>query len=413
MSIEQDAASDGKKTLALAAVAVLIVAGAGYVGWGWMHQSAVPDSQYNLNRVANNATVSSQESRQYRELLKLANQQGAQAAESEGNSFVASLSESSQPDDVPVVPRVQATPVALDTRNGTSPPDTGQQGGLNDEQKQQITNLLTQLNTRWQTSDMQLASAFGSEGQDGASPFSQWAQSVPGLASPAQQTGAQATAGGAPAAATPRINIPGLTRYPGTIDTAIDSDNPESKVLAIIPAGKLAGATLAAPGVQLAGDGVIVNFKTLAFNGMTCTIDAYAQDDETQRSSIRAESLPAQQSDVPVTEDIPPAAAPHSETDSLAGEVSRALNSQQVYSEKTREGLAALARRVGNLEQQITELKKQRQETPVAVRQPTVATTASPAPKSSRASSSRAWSGNGAKVNSLYPGLTPIAAGRK
>ncbi|EAX3091090.1 hypothetical protein ATP23_26485, partial [Salmonella enterica] len=51
-------------------------------------------------------------------------------------------------------------------------------------------------------------------------------------------------------------------------------------------AGKLAGATLAAPSVQLAGDGVIVNFKTLAFRGMTCTIDAYAQDDETQRSSI-------------------------------------------------------------------------------------------------------------------------------
>ncbi|EAY1801784.1 hypothetical protein BTF08_22850, partial [Salmonella enterica] len=161
MSIEQDAASDGKKTLALVAVAVIIVAGAGYVGWGWMHQSAVPESQYNLNRVANNATVSSQESRQYRELLRLANQQGAQEAENDGNSFVASLSESSQPDDVPVVPRVQATSVALDTRNGTSPQDTGQQGGLNDEQKQQITNLLTQLNARWQTGDMQLASAFG------------------------------------------------------------------------------------------------------------------------------------------------------------------------------------------------------------------------------------------------------------
>ncbi|ELF6509898.1 conjugal transfer protein TraO [Salmonella enterica] len=286
MSIEQDAASDGKKTLALVAVAVLIVAGAGYVGWGWMHQSAVPESQYNLNRVANNATVSAQESRQYRELLRLANQQGAQEAENDGNSFVASLSESSQHDDVPVVPRVQATPVALDTRNGTAPQDTGQQGGLNDEQKQQITNLLTQLNARWQTSDMQLASAFGSEGQDGASPLSQWAQSVPGLASPPPQPAAQTTAGGSTSGTTSRINIPGLSRYPGTIDTAIDSDNPESKVLAIIPAGKLAGATLAAPNVQLAGDGVIVNFKTLAFNGMTCTIDAYAQDDETQRSSI-------------------------------------------------------------------------------------------------------------------------------
>ncbi|EQA8868282.1 conjugal transfer protein TraP [Citrobacter braakii] len=107
----------------------------------------------------------------------------------------------------------------------------------------------------------------------------------------------------------------------------------------------------------------------------------------------------------PVTEDIPPAAAPHSETDSLAGEVSRALNSQQVYSEKTREGLTAVARRLDNLERQVAELKQQRQAPPAAVRQATVATTVSPAPKSSRTSSSRAWSGNGAKVNSLYPGL--------
>ncbi|ECN1502826.1 hypothetical protein YT21_16920 [Salmonella enterica subsp. enterica serovar Newport] len=289
MSIEKDAASDGKKTLALAGVAVIIVAGAGYVGWGWMQQSAVPDSQYNLNRVANNAPVSAQESRQYRELLKLSNQQGAQAAESEGNSFVASLSESQQMDDAPVIPRVAPAPVTLNTQTDSSQYGTDQQGGLNDEQKQQITNLLTQLNARWQTSDMQLATAFGSEGQDGQSPFSQWAQSVPGLVSSPQQPAPQGTSGTSATTAASRINIPGLSRYPGTIDTAIDSDNPESKVIAVIPAGKLQGAQLAAPNVQLAGDGVIVNFKTLAFKGMTCTIDAYAQDDETQRSSIASD----------------------------------------------------------------------------------------------------------------------------
>lgn len=289
MSIEKDAASDGKKTLALAGVAVIIVAGAGYVGWGWMQQSAVPDSQYNLNRVANNAPVSAQESRQYRELLKLSNQQGAQAAESEGNSFVASLSESQQMDDTPVIPRVAPAPVTLNTQTDSSQYGTDQQGGLNDEQKQQITNLLTQLNARWQTSDMQLASAFGSEGQDGQSPFSQWAQSVPGLVSSPPQPAPQGTAGTSATTAASRINIPGLSRYPGTIDTTIDSDNPESKVIAVIPAGKLKDAQLAAPNVQLAGDGVIVNFKTLAFKGMTCTIDAYAQDDETQRSSIASD----------------------------------------------------------------------------------------------------------------------------
>lgn len=289
MSIEQDAASDGKKTLALIGVAVIIVAAAGYLGWGWMQQSAVPDSQYNLNRVANNAPVSAQESRQYRELLKLSNQQGAQAAESEGNSFVASLSESQQTDDTPVIPRVAPVPVTLNTQVDPSQYETGQQVGLNDEQKQQVTNLLTQLNARWQTSDMQLAAAFGSEGHDGQSPFSQWAQSVPGLVSSPPQPVTQGAAGTAATTATSRINIPGLSRYPGTIDTAIDSDNPESKVIAVIPAGKLQGAQLAAPNVQLAGDGVIVNFKTLAFKGMTCTIDAYAQDDETQRSSIASD----------------------------------------------------------------------------------------------------------------------------
>ncbi|HBM0248292.1 conjugal transfer protein TraO [Salmonella sp. NW805] len=289
MSIEQDAASDGKKTLALIGVAVIIVAAAGYLGWGWMQQSAVPESQYNLSRVANNAPLSAQESRQYRELLKLSNQQGAQAAEREGNSFVASLSESQQTDDAPVVPRVAPVPVTLNTQVDPSQYETGQQVGLNDEQKQQVTNLLTQLNARWQTSDMQLAAAFGSEGQDGQSPFSQWAQSVPGLVSSPPQPVTQGAAGTAATTATSRINIPGLSRYPGTIDTAIDSDNPESKVIAVIPAGKLQGAQLAAPNVQLAGDGVIVNFKTLAFNGMTCTIDAYAQDDETQRSSIASD----------------------------------------------------------------------------------------------------------------------------
>ncbi|EHE5101706.1 conjugal transfer protein TraO [Salmonella enterica] len=286
MSIEQDAASDGKKTLALLVGGILVIAAGGYLGWGWVHQSAVPESQYNLNRVANNAPVTTQESRQYRDLLKLSNQQGAQEAESDGNSFVASLSESQQKDDTPVVPRVPTTPVALNTQSDKSQQTQGQEGGLNDEQKQQINNLLAQFNARWQTSDMQLAAAFGTQGQDGQSPFTQWAQSVPGLTSSSAQEPAQTPVSSSPAPRISHISIPGLVRYPGTIDTAIDSDNPESKVLATIPAGKLAGAVLAAPNVQLAGDGVIVNFKTLAFNDMTCTIDAFAQDDETQRSSI-------------------------------------------------------------------------------------------------------------------------------
>ncbi|EAO6409468.1 hypothetical protein FCK19_19545 [Salmonella enterica] len=120
-------------------------------------------------------------------------------------------------------------------------------------------------------------------------------------------------------------------------------------------------------------------------------------------TSPRPEPSPAPQQIAPVTEALPPA-SPSSEADSLAGEVSRALNSQQVYSEKNREGLAALARRVSELEQQFTELKKQRQETPVAVRQPTVASAAAK-PKTSGGASTKGWSGHRATINSLYPGL--------
>ncbi len=120
-------------------------------------------------------------------------------------------------------------------------------------------------------------------------------------------------------------------------------------------------------------------------------------------TSLRPEPSPAPQQVTPVTEALPPA-SPSSETDSLAGEVSRALNSQQVYSEKTREGLAALARRVSELEQQFTELKKQRQEMPVAVRQPTVSSAAAK-PKTSGSTSTKGWTGHRATINSLYPGL--------
>ncbi|ECD9517179.1 hypothetical protein FNN87_22520 [Salmonella enterica subsp. diarizonae] len=95
-----------------------------------------------------------------------------------------------------------------------------------------------------------------------------------------------------------------------------------------------------------------------------------------------------------------------SETDSLAGEVSRALNSQQVYSEKTREGLTALSGRLDRVEQQISELQSQRQSLPSPVRQ-TVVTPVKPdpVPKTRKTSSGRSWSGHNARINSLYPGL--------
>lgn len=293
MSIEHDVARDGKKTLSLVAILALALGGITYLFLGWWHRPAASESDYNLGRVANHAPVSSQESHEYRTLLRLSNQQGAQEAETEGSSFVASLSES----QLQAAPAVSAapvvTPVGLATTDNTVPASGGTTpgGGLNDEQKTQVDNLLKQLNARWQPVDMQLAASFsrGDGGQDGAvqGAFTAWAQSVPGLrpAPPAPAPAPAVSVSPAPA----RIHIAGLSRYPATLESAIDSDNPGSVVLARIPAGRLAGAVLAAKGVQLAGDGVVVNFKTLTHAGMTCTVDAYALDDETQRSSVASQ----------------------------------------------------------------------------------------------------------------------------
>ncbi|EII9568370.1 hypothetical protein LHY41_004704 [Salmonella enterica] len=106
-----------------------------------------------------------------------------------------------------------------------------------------------------------------------------------------------------------------------------------------------------------------------------------------------------------------PASAP-AEPDSLAGEVSRALNSQQVYSEKTRDGLKALSRRLDHVEQIVSELQRQRQEPGITTTQTLAQTQAQPTPaasvpraKTTRRSAGQVWPGHKAQINSLYPGL--------
>ncbi|HBE2631884.1 TPA: hypothetical protein KL387_005286, partial [Escherichia coli] len=52
MAIEQDAARDGKKTIAIIGAAAVCVLGGAYLGWGYLSRSEEPESQYNLKRVA-------------------------------------------------------------------------------------------------------------------------------------------------------------------------------------------------------------------------------------------------------------------------------------------------------------------------------------------------------------------------
>lgn len=108
------------------------------------------------------------------------------------------------------------------------------------------------------------------------------------------------------------------------------------------------------------------------------------------------ESAPVSSGD---TRDAPPT--------SLADDLSRALNAQQVYSEKTREGLTALAQRLAAVEQRLSAMQTPH---PPAVTPPVPAPVTLPAATAvtSPRAPSRArvtWSGQQAQINSLYPGL--------
>lgn len=117
------------------------------------------------------------------------------------------------------------------------------------------------------------------------------------------------------------------------------------------------------------------------------------------------ESSPSPSQPAALAQDTPTIAPPETPTDSLADEVSRALNAQQVYSEKTREGLTALARRLDHVEQQLSEIHQTRQATTVIAAPTQTASMAKTPVTSTKTSAKTRWSGNKAKINSLYPGL--------
>lgn len=116
-------------------------------------------------------------------------------------------------------------------------------------------------------------------------------------------------------------------------------------------------------------------------------------------------SSPSPSQPAALAQDTPTIAPPETQTDSLADEVSRALNAQQVYSEKTREGLTALARRLDHVEQQLSEIHQTRQATTVIAAPTQTASMAKTPVTSTKTSAKTRWSGNKAKINSLYPGL--------
>ncbi|EGA7688095.1 conjugal transfer protein TraO, partial [Salmonella enterica] len=233
------------------------------------------------------------ETAHYRELLRQDNDQGAAEAEKNNTSFLASIPRGV---DIPV----ENTDTGKTGQSGNDEKRTTRENNrtppsqqrVNDKDRQErLKQVLARLRN---TTPATLTVATVPGGESGGSGRSNGGQSqgiwhnwTSSLSSgnsiiPATLRSTDVT--------TPPVTIiPALTRVPAYIETAVDSDNTTSQVVANIPAGPWAGARLHAARITLVGDGVEINFTRMFWQGTEYKVNAWAQDQKTLQSSIASD----------------------------------------------------------------------------------------------------------------------------
>lgn len=276
MSAEQDAGKSGKKLAALLGLGSIILFGGGYIAFSKLSGSnSDMQSAVNINSAASGGTRSVTETPHYRELLRADNERGAAAAARNNQTFIASLPQGL---DIPDTPEKQQQPAAKPENyahrqaSGTPQEDRA----ASEKRMERLQKLIVRIKDQHPAgSTPTIATAMWNKfpaettGQNGTQQF---ALQNASLSTPVAEKGIQL--------------IPALTRIPAYIDTAVDSDNPSSKVIATIPAGPWAGATLFSPGVKLVGNGVEIHFDRMSWNGMDLKVNAYAQREDNLMSSV-------------------------------------------------------------------------------------------------------------------------------
>ena len=301
MANENDAKHDKKLTLGLICAAVLAVVGGSYFLWTWLTSPPPEQSRLDLTRVTVASRTTSTESAAYRALLNQYNENGAAAAKTQNNSFIASI---------PMEQQTVATPVAVaknapqrettSRRSSSSQQQTQKSGDQKDDPRQKaLTKLLARINPVIKTeeqklSGLQVAEVIGGGSGVGGSGgtmvgtarnYDRWSESLPGGAR--LQTASMKSGGDAPYSAVEVV--PPYWRGAGVIDIGVDSDNSTTPVLGKL-SGPYAGAVLKAPdGARLQGDGVVIHFTEMAFKGINYKVDAYALQDDTLLANVASE----------------------------------------------------------------------------------------------------------------------------
>ncbi|HDK1231022.1 conjugal transfer protein TraO [Escherichia coli] len=293
MSTEKDAGQSGKKGVVLVVAALVLIAGISYVVMGWFQPQERTQSRLALSAASVRTGTTTDETAHYRELLRQDNDQGAAEAEKNNTSFLASIPRGV---DIPV----ENTDTGKTGQSGNDEKRTTRENNrtppsqqrVNDKDRQErLKQLLARLRN---TTPATLTVATVPGGESGGSGRSNGGQSqgiwhnwTSSLSSgnsiiPATLRSTDVT--------TPPVTIiPALTRVPAYIETAVDSDNTTSQVVANIPAGPWAGARLHAARITLVGDGVEINFTRMFWQGTEYKVNAWAQDQKTLQSSIASD----------------------------------------------------------------------------------------------------------------------------
>jgi len=277
MSAEQDAGKSGKKLFSIIGFGALLVLTGGYWLVSWlMHDPTGTASAVNLNGTASSAGSTTAESPRYRELLKDSNDLGAEEASRTNTSFIASLPvglEATEPLPDKVAQAAPAPPPPSREQPDTAPrtaESAAREQQAAEQRKAQLEKLLARISAPQAGGDVPVqATAFA--GKEGA------ARVTNAAVSSAPPSGPQDEA---------QIFVPALSRASAFMETAVDSDNTTSQVVAVIPAGQWAGARLHSGSVKLAGNGVELRFTRMSWRGMQLNVNAYGQSEKDLSSSV-------------------------------------------------------------------------------------------------------------------------------
>lgn len=291
-----DESRDWKLTIGFVLAVIVVLLGGTYFLWSWMSSPPPEQSKVDLARLGTASRGTAAETPHFRELLTQANKEGELEAQKKNLSFVASIPFEQEPlpdspsdskkKNTPKPQQPRPTPSSADSRSARQDGGNGSGGERNEKRSAALMELLKEIKApaepRAVPTGIHVANnPYGGDG-NGLEARS-WSDSL----NQRSASKADRIVGSAEGSIAPIEVVPPYWRGPGIIDIGVDSDNSTTPVLGRMPAGRYAGAVLKAPdGAKLTGDGVVIHFQEMAFNGVNYKVDAYALQDDTLLANV-------------------------------------------------------------------------------------------------------------------------------